>query len=264
MLAEETPALFRAFDLLGDRSQQAHRQAVRRAPRRAREADRRRAGPQEVGVGLGRGHADRQDGQERGALAAQRRGGDRQAARRDLQAGSAQGHGEDQAGADDRLRRRGLAAGQGGGHGRLADPRPLRGQGAAADRPHLRSEGEGEEGAGRRRSPTTRPARRAQATRAAGMPTAISSGSRCAPSWWSRSPTTTPAAAASATARRSSAGATTRRRRTARSTSWSRRHSCDGRHETTAGRERPRGGCAARRRPPRWRRRSASGSLAPR
>src|SRR4051794_16912707 len=67
-----------------------------------------------------------------------------------------------------------------------------------------------------------RPAIRAPATRAAGTPTATWSGTRCARSWWSRSPTTTRAAAASATARRSSAGARTRRRRTASSTSPSR------------------------------------------
>ena len=71
-----------------------------------------------------------------------------------------------------------------------------------------------------------------------GRRTATSSGSRCAPSWWSRSASTTSATAASATAPRSCAGATTRRRRTAPSTSWSRRHSCEGPKARAVGRDR--------------------------
>ena len=59
-----------------------------------------------------------------GRVAAPHRGRGRQAARRPLPAGRAQGDGEGQARADDRLRGYGLAAGQGGRHGRLTDPRP--------------------------------------------------------------------------------------------------------------------------------------------
>ena len=53
---------------------------------------------------------------------------------------------------------------------------------------------------------------RGMADRAAGPAAASWSGSRCGPSWWSRSPSTTPATIASATGRRSRAGATTSRR----------------------------------------------------
>ena len=47
MLAEKTPALFRAFDLLAVDRRKLHRQAVRGAPRGAGGADRRGARPQE-------------------------------------------------------------------------------------------------------------------------------------------------------------------------------------------------------------------------
>ena len=53
----------------------------------------------------------------------------------------------------------------------------------------------------------------ARASRAAGVRAKICPGSRCGPSWWSRSPTTTCKAAASATPRNSAAGAPTSARR---------------------------------------------------
>src|SRR5882757_8455116 len=100
MLAEKTPALFRAFDALS-----IDRRKLTGKPF----GERRGARAEEVGVRLGRADAALQDRQSGGAPAALRRGRDRQAAGCDLQAGPAQGDGEDQAGADDRLRRHGLA-----------------------------------------------------------------------------------------------------------------------------------------------------------
>ena len=125
MLAEETPALFRAFDLLaiGD---EARSRAVHRAPAgRARAA----ASTGFESTRVGRADAARRRLRRRRALAGRRRGRDRQAARLALPARRAQGDGEGQAPAHDRRRGRGLAPGQGGGHGRLADPRPLRRRG---------------------------------------------------------------------------------------------------------------------------------------
>ena len=75
---------------------------------------------------------------------------------------------------------------------RLADPRPLRRGGRAARRrPHLGLQGGREARAAGARSRPTRPASAAWATRAAGTTSASSSGSRCAPSSWSRSRSTT-------------------------------------------------------------------------
>ena len=51
MLAEQTPALFRAFDLLADGTAKAAEGAVLRAARGAGGADRRRAGAQEAATG---------------------------------------------------------------------------------------------------------------------------------------------------------------------------------------------------------------------
>ena len=162
-----------------------------RAPRPARAARREARRP----------HA-RHRGPRRGAaVAAGRRGRDRQAPGRALPPGRAHGHGQDQARAHDRRRRDGLAARQGGEHGRLADPRPLRRRRRAAHRrPHLGPEREAQARAGRASSSPTRPASAAWATRAAGPTTATSSGSRCGRSWSSRSPSTTRATTASATA----------------------------------------------------------------
>ena len=85
----------------------------RRAPRPARAAGREARRP----------HA-RLRGPRRGAaLAAGRRGRDRQAPGRALPPGRARRHGEDQARAHDRRRRARVAARQGGGHARLAHPR---------------------------------------------------------------------------------------------------------------------------------------------
>ena len=55
MLAEQTPALFRAFDLLALDHPTEALEAVRGPPRGAEEADRRRPRPQEDGLGFGRG-----------------------------------------------------------------------------------------------------------------------------------------------------------------------------------------------------------------
>ena len=112
-LAEETPARFRAFDLL----------AVDDA-RAARRGRSRSAGPRSssslgsTAVPAARRGLDRADAADarprRGrALARVGRGRDRQAARRALPARQAHRDGQDQAAADDRRRRRRLAAGQG-------------------------------------------------------------------------------------------------------------------------------------------------------
>ena len=106
MLAKETPALFRAFDLLArDRSKLtgkpfAERRAaleklIAAAPGRKKSA----SGSVEVTPMVRSLKSGR-------ALAAQRGGRDRQGASRALQARSAEGHGEGQEGADDRHRDR--------------------------------------------------------------------------------------------------------------------------------------------------------------
>ena len=121
-LAEETPAVYVAFDLLAREDELAAGAPVRRAPRGARGAARRRAfadAPVELMATVDTVAAGR-------ALARARRGCDRQGALGAVPAGRAQGDGEGQARAHDRRGARRLAAGQGAGHRRRADPRPLR------------------------------------------------------------------------------------------------------------------------------------------
>ena len=131
MLAEKTPARFRAFDLLAqDRSKLTGKPFEERRAA-LEELIAASAGPEEERLWIGGADAADQIGEDRRAVAGGRRGRNRQAARRRLQAGRAQGHGQGEAGADDRLRDRRLAARQGGGDGRLADPRPLRQEGGA-------------------------------------------------------------------------------------------------------------------------------------
>ena len=82
------------------------------------------------------------------------------------------------------VRHRRLAARQGGGHGRLTDPRPLRQEGQAdPDRPHLGAEGQGEERAGQEARALRDRRRRQRRPEPLGHATASWSGGRCAPSW---------------------------------------------------------------------------------
>ena len=106
MLAETTPTRFIAFDLLAVDDEIAARAAPARAPRAPGAADR----------GARRPHAGLRGPGRRPAVAAGRRGRDRQAPGGALPARRARRHGQDQAPADDRRGRAGLAAGQGGGH----------------------------------------------------------------------------------------------------------------------------------------------------
>ena len=116
------------------------------------------------------------------AVAAGRRGRDRQGARCALPARRAHRDGEGEARADDRRRDRRLAPGQGGGHARLADPRSIRRAAASC-----RSSGtapasaRSRSGSCRRSSLPTRPASAAAATRAAGTRAASSSGASVRP-----------------------------------------------------------------------------------
>ena len=203
MLAEKTPTRFIAFDVLARRRRVAARAAPARAPRPPRAARR----------GARRPHAGLRGPRRGAAVAAGRRGRDRQAPGRALPAGRARRDGEDQARADDRRGRPRLAAGQGGGHARLAPswrsttPRATCARsGTAPASPPSRSAS---------CRPSSRPTRRASASRRAEP---LERRARawtarcCGPSSSSRSPSTTPATSASATARSSCAGATTRPR----------------------------------------------------
>ncbi len=105
------------------RGRVAARAPLRRAPRGARGAARAASAFAAAPVELMQ-TAD--DAEEAAALAARRRGGDRQGALRALPPGRAQGHGQGQARAHDRRGRGRLAPRQGAGHRRRADPRPLR------------------------------------------------------------------------------------------------------------------------------------------
>ena len=111
MLAEQTPALFRAFDLLAEDRRKLtskpfaeRREALEKPIRRGRQAE-------EDGLRISGGDAADHLAEEDGALVAGR-GRGRSASRRDLQARSAQGDGEGEAGADDRLRDRRVAPGK--------------------------------------------------------------------------------------------------------------------------------------------------------
>ena len=116
MLADETPALLRAFDLLAEGSEKLF----------AKPFDERRERLESLVAGLG-GRRKAAAGsieltplqaqpREGGAVARGWRGSDRQAARGALPARGAQGDGQGEARPDGGLRRRGLAAGKGGGH----------------------------------------------------------------------------------------------------------------------------------------------------
>ena len=103
MLAEQTPARFRVFDLLAVDGRKLLKKPFRRAARAAQ--DRGDGRPAPAPQRVRRDHAARLLAGEGRAMARLRRGRDRQAARRRLPARRAQGHGQGQAGADDRLRR---------------------------------------------------------------------------------------------------------------------------------------------------------------
>ena len=177
MLAETTPTRFIAFDLLA-----VDDELLLELPQRER-----RARLEQLIDGAGRPHA-RLRGPGRGAaVAAGRRGRDRQAPGGALPARRARRHGQDQAPADDRRGRAGLAPGQGGGHGRLAQPRALRaGRAPARRRPHLRLHGQAEARAARLPRPLRDRRALQRASRAAGTPSTSSAASCCGPSWSSR------------------------------------------------------------------------------
>ena len=205
-LAEETPATYYAFDLL----------ALDDEVLLERSYDERRAALEAHVVAPDRPDRRRAQRARGGALAARGRGRHRQGGRRALPARRAHRHDQDQARAHRRRRRHGLAARQGRAHGRRAHPRALHARRAAArGRALQRLHGQGEARA--RRLPGALRDRRARQRR--GQPLdakgASWNGSRCGPSWWSRSPSTTSPTGASATAPRSSAGARTRPRRRA-------------------------------------------------
>ena len=174
----QTPTRFIAFDLLAVDDELAARAAPARAPRAPRAADR----------GARRPHAGVRGPGRRPAVAAGRRGRDRQAPGGALPARRARRDGQDQARAHDRRRRARLAAGQGGGHARLAHPRalrrrrpPARGRPLAPASPPSRS------ASCRPSSPRTRPA-----SATAGEPSRWNAArehraaSSCDPSWSSK------------------------------------------------------------------------------
>ena len=115
-LAEETPVRFVAFDLLAADGEALLDEPFAHRRKRLEKLVAQAARPDALDHGPCR----------RGAVAAGRRGGDRQGAERALSPRRAQGDGEGEAAADDRRRDRGLAAGQGRGHARVADPRSIR------------------------------------------------------------------------------------------------------------------------------------------
>ena len=134
-LSKEMPAHFVAFDVLSRDDQSLLEEPFER--RRA-ELEKLVAKPVELTPTT----TDRGGG---GAVAAGRRGRDRQAARRSLPPRRADRDGEDQTRAHDRQRGRGLAPGKGRGHAGLADPRAVRQGGrASCGRPHLGVPCEGE------------------------------------------------------------------------------------------------------------------------
>ena len=212
MLAEETPTRFIAFDLLARRRRVAARAAPARAPRPARAAGRRRPSTS---------RPPSEDPAEAAAVAAGRRGRDRQAPGRAVPAGRARRDGEDQARAHDRRGRARLAARQGGGHARLAHPRR-----STTPTASLREVGHtsGFTAKQKRELPAFL-APYETGERGSGEPSRWNAARelerrrRCGRSSSSRSPSTTPATSASATARSSCAGATTRSRASARWTS---------------------------------------------
>ena len=106
MLAETTPTRFIAFDLLAVDDDVAARAAPARAPRAPGALI---AAPVDLTPAS-------EDPADAAAVAAGRRGRDRQAPGREVLPRRARGHGQDQAPAHDRRRRARLAAGQGGGH----------------------------------------------------------------------------------------------------------------------------------------------------
>ena len=169
MLAESTPTRFIAFDLLaeGDDALLDLPQAERR-DRLGRIVD----APVDLTPAT-------EDPAEAAAVAAARRGRDRQAPGRALLPRRARRHGQDQARPHDRRRDRGLAAGQGGEH------RSARSSSASTTTPASCASSVTPPASRRPRSascprgwPPTRPASAAWATRAAGTTSASSSGSR--------------------------------------------------------------------------------------
>ena len=182
MLAEETPALLRAFDV-SRRDGESCSSSRSSSDARALEA---------LDRGLGRRpRLDRADaaGHRRAARPApwlDRRGRDRQGARRALPARGAQGDGQGQARAHRRLRRGGLAPGQGGGHGRLADPRPLRRAASCASSGTPRASRQRRSGSWSTSWRRTRPASAARRSEPLGGRSRARVGRRCGRSWSSR------------------------------------------------------------------------------
>ena len=255
MLAEQTPAIFRAFDLLAVDRRKLTEGALQRAPRRARGADRGGAGAQEAASGsveltpltksakTAEPWLDSGEGVIAKQLDATYRPGERKGMVKVKQVrtidcvivGWRPGKEEGTVGS--------LILGLYDKQGQLR-----------ADRAHLGPEGEGEARPGEDAEALRDRRARQRRPEPLGRRPRPRVDHASGPSWWSRSPTTTPAAAASATAPRSCAGATTRSRATARSTSWSELRCL--RTRSAAGR--------ARRGPPRSRRPGASGSRASR
>ncbi len=81
MLAEQTPALFRAFDLLAEGKTKLMKAPVLRAPRRAQGSHCVLAGEEEVGIRVRRAHPADEERDDGRAVAPLGRGRDRQAAR---------------------------------------------------------------------------------------------------------------------------------------------------------------------------------------
>ena len=182
MLAEETPAIFRAFDLLaeGRRKLLSEPFASRRDQLESLIASAGDAGSVEL-TPLDPDPAGAAEGWLQSG-----KGRDRQAGRRALPPWRAQGLREGEATADGRRRGGRVAAGQGGGHRGLADPGSLRRRRPPGRGPHLGPEGEAEAGTRQRRSRPTSRASAARPTPAAGPPTGTWSGYRCVRSWSSR------------------------------------------------------------------------------
>ncbi len=143
-LAEETPAIFRAFDLLAVGKKNATKFTL---------AERREALEGLIEGWDSPGSVELTPlTEDPGEAEPWLQGGEGVIAKElasDLQAGRAQGHGEDQARAHRRRRRGRLAPRQGGEHRRRAHPGRLRRRRAARRRPHLRPDGEAKARAGR-------------------------------------------------------------------------------------------------------------------